>query len=314
MIDTDTELEQALCAAFAREAAPATLIPAIEARLREAAIPQGFVPTFAGLAIATESRYTSLLSVGAHLVAASLILLLALGQWHAGETRARTLETALAPSVPPLTLQGVMGGGGGGGDHSLVETSKGRLPQIAKTQLAPPQLLQLDNPKLPVTPSVVMPQPVRLPDAAQMPNLGIPQSPQVALASQGSGSGSGLGTGAGGGLGPGHGEGVGPGTGGGFGGGIMQVGGGVSAPILVYGPDPEFSDEARRAKYEGVCVVELVVDAQGNPQDEKVVRALGMGLDQKAIEAVRRYKFKPALYKGRPVAVAVDVEVNFHIY
>jgi periplasmic protein TonB len=316
MIDTDAELEQALVAAFAREAAPASLIPAVEARLRAVAIARRFVPTFAPLAIATRSRWTSLLSLGAHALAASLILLLALGQWHARAARAKTLETALAstPFIPAASRPGAIGGGGGGGDHSPIEASQGRLPQISRTQLAPPQILKLDNPKLPVAPSIVMPQPIRLPDAAQMPNLGLPQSQQVALASQGSGSGSGFGTGSGGGLGSGHGGGFGPGTGGGYGGGVMKVGGGVSAPVLIYSPDPEFSDEARRAKFQGVCVVGLIVDAQGNPQQVTIVRPLGMGLDQKAIEAVRQYKFRPALYQGRPVPVAIDIEVNFRIY
>ncbi|HEY1808695.1 MAG TPA: energy transducer TonB [Acidobacteriaceae bacterium] len=85
-------------------------------------------------------------------------------------------------------------------------------------------------------------------------------------------------------------------------------------PVLVYAPDPEFSDEARRAKYQGVSVVGLIVDAQGNPQHVHIVRPLGMGLDEKAMEAVRQYKFKPALFKGKPVAVEVNIEVNFRIY
>ncbi len=324
MIDTDAELEQALAAAFAREAAPASLIPAVEARLRELvapvalaqpAAPRPYVPTFAGLSLRTQSRWTSLLSLGAHAVVASLLLLFALSQWHTRVTRANSLATVEAVSpIPALTLRDTMGGGGGGGDHSPVEASKGRLPQMSKTQLAPPQLLRLDHPKLPVAPSIVMPQPVKLPDAAQMPNLGIPQSQQVALGAQGSGSGSGFGTGAGGGIGNGRGNGIGPGIGGGYGGGLMKVGGVVSAPVLIYSPDPEFSDEARRAKYQGICVVGLIVDAQGNPREARVVRPLGMGLDQKALEAVRQYKFKPALYKGRPVAVAIDIEVNFRIY
>jgi TonB family protein len=205
-----------------------------------------------------------------------------------------------------------MGGGGGGGNHEILEVSKGKLPKFAKTQITPPQILRLDNPKLAVEPTVVMP-PIPLPNA-NMPDLGIPQSPQVAFSSQGSGSGSGFGSGAGGGIGSGNGNGIGPGTGGGYGGGLYHVGGGVSNPILIYAPDPEFSDEARRAKYQGVCVVGLIVDPTGNPQRVHVVRPLGMGLDEKALEAVRQYKFKPALYKGKAVAVEVDIEVNFRIY
>ena len=93
-----------------------------------------------------------------------------------------------------------------------------------------------------------------------------------------------MGTGSGGGIGSGKGNGYGPGEGGGYGGGLYHVGGGVSAPQLIFAPDPEFSDEARRAKYQGVCVVSLIVDAQGNPQRVQVVRHLGMGLDEKAVE------------------------------
>jgi protein TonB len=159
-----------------------------------------------------------------------------------------------------------------------------------------------------------MPQPIKLPDNPNMPNIGIPQSTQVALASQGSGSGSGFGTGSGGGIGSGNGNGLGPGEGGGYGGGAMHPGGGVSAPVLIYDPDPEFSDEARRAKYQGICLVGLIVDAQGNPQQVHVVRPLGMGLDEKAIEAVRQYKFKPAMFKGKAVPVEINIEVNFRIY
>jgi TonB family protein len=92
---------------------------------------------------------------------------------------------------------------------------------------------------------------------------------------------------------------------------IYHVGDGVSAPKIIFAPDPQFSDEALRAKYQGVCVVWLIVDAQGKPQDVKVVRRLGMGLDEKAIEAVKQYRFKPATLNGKPVAVRVHIEVNF---
>jgi TonB family protein len=106
----------------------------------------------------------------------------------------------------------------------------------------------------------------------------------------------------------------GPGESGGYGGGIYHVGGGVVAPQLIFAPDPEFSDEARRAKFQGVCVVSLVVDAQGNPQRVQVLRHLGMGLDQKAVDAVKQYRFKPATLQGKPVPVEVNIEVTFRIY
>ena len=133
--------------------------------------------------------------------------------------------------------------------------------------------------------------------------------------SNGTGSGGGMGSGSGGGLGSGNGIGYGPGSGWNTGGGLAQVGGRVSAPVPLFQPEAEFSDEARRAKYQGVCLVGLIVDAQGNPQNVHIVRALGMGLDEKAMEAVRKYKFKPAMRDGKtPVPVYVNVEVNFRLY
>jgi bla regulator protein BlaR1 len=95
---------------------------------------------------------------------------------------------------------------------------------------------------------------------------------------------------------------------------IYHVGGDVAAPKLVFAPDPEYTEKARRAKYQGVCVISTVVDAQGNPTQVQVVHRLGMGLDEKAIEAVKQYKFKPGTRLGKPVAVAVHIEVNFRLY
>ena len=95
---------------------------------------------------------------------------------------------------------------------------------------------------------------------------------------------------------------------------IYHVGGDVSAPKLIFAPDPEYSEEAKRAKYQGICIVSLIVDAQGNPQRVQVIRHLGKGLDQKAVEAVEQYKFEPAMRHGEPVAVEVNIEVNFRLY
>jgi len=206
-----------------------------------------------------------------------------------------------------------MGGGGGGGAHQFVEASKGHLPQIAKTQTLAPQLLIIDHPKLAVAPTIEMPQQLHIADNS-MPNMGVPQSAQVAVASQGMGGGSGFGQGLGGGIGGGHGAGIGSGSGGGYGGGLMSVGGGVSAPQLMHSVRPEFTDEARQANLQGVVSIQLIVDANGNPENIQVVRHLGMGLDQKAIEAVRQYKFRPAMYQGHPVPVRLVVDVDFRLY
>jgi periplasmic protein TonB len=147
-----------------------------------------------------------------------------------------------------------------------------------------------------------------------MVNFGVKNSANVSLASNGSGGGGGMGSGYGGGLGSGNGNGFGPGTGGNTGGGVYRIGGGVSAPVPIFTPEAEFSDEARRAKYQGVVLISLIVDAQGNPQNPRVVRPLGMGLDEKALEAVRKYKFKPAMKEGKPVPVMMSIEVNFRLY
>ncbi len=213
--------------------------------------------------------------------------------------------------LPKTRMTAPAGGGGGGGAHEIVPPTKGKLPDFAKTQVTPPQVLKIDHPKLPVPETIVMPQ-MKMPDA-NMPNVGIPQAAAVTL-SAGSGGGSGIGSGHGGGLGIGSGNGLGPGEGGLTGGGYAHPGGGISSPKLIYSVDPEFSDEARRQKYQGVVVLSIIVDAQGNPQRIHVVRALGMGLDEKAIEAVRQYKFKPAMMGAKAVPVEINIEVNFQLF
>jgi periplasmic protein TonB len=262
------------------------------------------------------SPASSLLSFVIHVVVIALIGVLLINKIvHKPVAKAQLSVTDIdvKPFIPltPKSDQS-MGGGGGGGDRDIVEVSKGKLPKFDREQITPPQIIRNENPKLPVPPSVIMPN-IKLPDA-NMPNLGMPSSNQVALASNGSGSGAGMGTGSGGGLGSGTGGGIGAGSGGGYGGGTYHVGGGVSAPSVIYAVDPEFSDEARRAKYQGICVVTLIVDSQGNPQRVRVTRPLGMGLDQKALDAVRQYRFKPAYFQGKPVPVEISIEVNFRIY
>jgi periplasmic protein TonB len=207
------------------------------------------------------------------------------------------------------------GGGGGGGDHSIVDPIKGKLPKIEKDPITAPQVPVVDRPKLAVDPAINVQPEIKLDDNPMLPNIGIKNSANVTLASNGEGSRGGMGTGSGGGLGSGNGNGYGPGDGGNAGGGLYRVGGGVSAPVALNSVEAEFSDEARRAKYQGVCLISLIVDAQGNPQNPRVIRALGMGLDEKALEAVRKYKFKPAMKDGKtPVPVMISVEVNFRLY
>jgi TonB family protein len=89
---------------------------------------------------------------------------------------------------------------------------------------------------------------------------------------------------------------------------------GVTIPRAIKQTPPQYSDEARRKKLEGTVLLSLVVTANGDTADIKVTRALGSGLDEKAIEAVSQWKFEPATKDGKPVAVKVAVEVSFHLY
>ena len=207
------------------------------------------------------------------------------------------------------------GGGGGGGDHSIADPTKGHLPKIEKNPVVAPQVQTVDKPKLAMDAAINVQKNLILPDNPLLPTIGVTKSPNVSLASNGQGSGGGMGTGSGGGLGSGTGNGYGAGYGGGAGGGLYRIGGGVSAPVPLNNVEAEFSAEARRAKYQGECLVGLIVDTQGNPQNIHIVRSLGMGLDEKAVEAVRKYKFRPAMKDGKtPVAVPMTVAVNFRLF
>jgi TonB family protein len=206
------------------------------------------------------------------------------------------------------------GGGGGGGDRSLLQASKGKLPKLEDKPVVPPQVQTLEKPKIPMPAAIDVQKNITLPDNPTLPDIGMKTSTNIVL-SNGTGNGGGMGTGSGGGLGSGSGDGFGPGYGGNAGGGLYHIGGGVAAPVLLHQVDPEFSDEARRAKYQGICMISIIVDANGNPQNPRVVRPLGMGLDEKALEAVRQFRFKPAMKDGKtPVPVMITVEVNFRLY
>jgi TonB family protein len=96
--------------------------------------------------------------------------------------------------------------------------------------------------------------------------------------------------------------------------GLERIGkNGVSAPVPLNSVTAEFSDEARRKNIQGICLVQLIVDAQGRPQNPRIIRTLGYGLDQKALEAVKKYHFKPAMKAGVPVLVMITVAVNFSL-
>lgn len=275
-----------------------------------------FLPTLCGegYGLYRPQRSTLVLSFLLHIFA--LIVLLTSGSYivaHRQPIKERVigLVTDVSPYLlPPAATRA--GGGGGGGDRDKLAASRGTLPKFANEQITPPAVvIRNDSPKLAVEATVVVPPEIVLPHGAQ---LGDPLSNVLGPPSNGPGSGGGIGSGSGGGVGSGRGPGVGPGSGGGIGGGVYRVGGGVSAPRAIYTPDPEFSEEARKAKYQGVVVLWMIVGADGRTRQILVQRTLGMGLDEKAIEAVRRWRFEPARKDGVPVAVQVNVEVNFRLY
>jgi TonB family protein len=218
----------------------------------------------------------------------------------------------LLPDAPVDSPKPLNKGGGGGGDRSPLPAAKGRLPKPALRQFVPPTAT-VNNPApvLAMEASILAPPDANLPNI-NMPNYGDPLG-KLGPASNGAGSGGGIGSGRGGGVGPGFGGGFGPGSEGGIGNGVYRAGNGVSKPELLVKVEPEYSEEARKAKLQGTVILSIVVDANGIAINPRVIQSLGLGLDEKAIEAVKKWKFKPGYKDGKPVAVAATVEVNFRL-
>jgi protein TonB len=208
------------------------------------------------------------------------------------------------------------GGGGGGGVHADSPASRGALPRFASEQVVPP-VVRIDNttPLLPVEPTLIGSSEIK-PVAFNYKDWGDPDG-VVGKPSGGPGDDGGIGRGHGKGVGPGKGPGHGPGEDGGEGGGTVGYlglgGGAVSQPVLLSKTEPEYSEEARKARLTGTVVLRIVIDAQGQAQNITVSHSLGLGLDDRAIEAVKKWKFKPGRVNGKPAAVEAYVEVNFRL-
>ena len=245
------------------------------------------------------------IAVVLHAVIIGLIFYFVARQVHIiGPPAPQTITLVEPPPPPPKAPPKAVQMGGGGGQKGPTPVTKGNPPKFAPTQLNPPKAPPLEQPKIniPVTVNV---QPDLKMAKSDVPQIGLANSPLVGM-SMGNGKGTGLGSG--------NGNGIGPGSGGNTGGGVDRIGGSVSAPVVLYQPEPEFSEEARKAKVAGNVLVYLQVDASGRPQHVRVLRGIGLGLDEKAVEAVRQYKFKPAMKNGQPVTVEMNVEVNFQIF
>lgn len=249
--------------------------------------------------------YSGLTAVGIHILAIVLLLLI----FRATPVGKKVMQQVMlyaplhAYQAPPRKEVG--GGGGGGGNHAPTPVSKGAPPKFAPKQFQPPAM-SVPQPKLPLAPTITAEAP-----KLNAPEYGSPISSDL-LSSLGQGA-NGMGKGKGGGVGNGNGNGFGDGSGGGMGGGVYRIGGGVSQPMILSKTEPEYSEEARKAKYQGTVVLMIIVDEHGLPQNIRVIRPLGLGLDEKAIEAVQKWRFRPAMKDGHPVKVEATVEVNFRL-
>jgi periplasmic protein TonB len=207
----------------------------------------------------------------------------------------------------PLIFSGH--GGGGGGDFDKVPASMGNLPSASlDIRLAPPTVIQTkEMPKLAVPETVRVAPDVTLPQGGQ---IGDPMSQFTKMLSNGPGGRGGIGNGCCGGVGPSQGPGFGTGPQGIYPAGRM----GVTVPQVIFSPEPDFSDEARKARTQGVVQLLLVVGKDGHTYDIRVAQSLGMGLDEQAMDAVRKWRFRPATLNGQPVATQIAVQVEFHLY
>ncbi len=224
-------------------------------------------------------------------------------------------EISYQPIHPRAARDGKSGGGGGGGERNPLKASRGRLPRFSlDIQVAPPAaVLRNSNPRLAAEPTVVVPPEIsfRNPDVQA---YGDPAS-TATIPSSGPGKQGGIGSGCCGGVGPDEGLGVGPGKKFGIGGGEpYKLSVGMSPPVCIYCPQPEYSEEARKARYQAKVSLWAVVDTEGRVRDVRVVRKAGMGLDEQAIATVQGWRFKPAERNARSVPVYMTIEIDFHLY
>jgi TonB family protein len=213
----------------------------------------------------------------------------------------------LSPYVPVYRNTG----GGGGGGSELSRASKGDLPVRTLRQFVPPTTHILnDNPRLAMEGSILGPPEITMPTPAV---IGLPDG-VIGIPSNGLGKGGGIGDeGKGGGVGNKQGPGAGDGDNGVGITGMAPMRGAVTPAVLQWKAEPDYSEDARRAKLQGTVVLHIVIDARGQATSIRVVRSLGLGLDEKAVEAVAKWRFRPAQQNGRPVPQPAIVDVSFRL-
>jgi len=217
-------------------------------------------------------------------------------------------------SLPKMDVKS--GGGGGGGTKAPTPASKGVLPKAADKQFVPPTpIISKEMPYLPAEPTIIAPQLANLLPVTDLLHMGDPNG-VIGPPSAGTGSGGGIGSGTGHGVGTGTGAGAGPGEGGGFGGGVYKVGGagGASAPRCSVTPEPNYSDDARKAHIQGTVILDSIIQKDGNIDVTGVARSLGYGLDDEAKKVLKRWKCSPGQKDGQAVAVQLQIVINFHLY
>src|SRR5262245_31124133 len=239
------------------------------------------------------------------------------------------MSTIDAPSDPMrlvfLNTPGPGGGGGGGGllqkapaPKALREGTKKISSPVPKRE-PPKPLKPIEKPPEPKPPTLsaealpVVVAPIVTAPADNRDRVGVLQQARAEADSHGPGQGGGAGTGRGTGVGEGDGPGVGPGSGGGTGGGPYRPGSGIAPPRLLQEVKAEYTDEARRAGTTGEVVLEIVVRRDGSVGDVKLLHGLGGGLNDRARQAVRQWRFSPATRQGSPVDVIVEVAVEFKL-
>jgi periplasmic protein TonB len=264
-----------------------------------------------GMPKAPVSRMNVAASFIVHMMVLSLLLS---STYFVAEKRGlvpQNMVDLVAREIYTLPAADTARGGGGGGDRSRLEASHGALPKASHQQITPPSVeVKNPNAKLEVEPTVIVPLNIQ---PQKMVDIGDPTARPMIL-SNGTGANGGIGTGSRSGVGPGDGRGFGPGNEAGLGGGLYKVGSGIAPPRQIYAPDPDYSEEARKMKHQGSVVLWMVVGTDGRPRNIRVQRSLGMGLDEKAIEAVKTWRFDPAKKDGQPVNVQINVEVYFRLY
>ena len=258
-------------------------------------------------------------------IAATLILISTIGLPEAAETRMRV--DPVATRLVFIASPGPGGGGGGGGLRQKTpppraqRKGKSSLDSPVPVRKAPKPIEAAPRPEPPPPPPQVKPEPlppvvapVATVAANETEKPGVIDEPAPKESeSRGPGAGGGVGTGTGTGLGKGDGSGIGEGSGGGMGGGPYRPGSGVLPPRILREVKAGYTEEARRANVEGAVVLEIVVRRDGSVSDVKLLNGLPHGLNERAIAAVRQWRFAPATRFGQAVDVVVEVEVEFKL-